>query len=263
MKEVEIKERIKKLDKLMEKAQKEMQGSSSGRVRIVSKRKGFQCYLVTSETNKAGKYVRKEDMEIVRHIVQKEYCEKVYEAAKEEKSYLLHSLRFLHFSRPEEVVEKLGKWRKGMIKPLAVSDSEYVERWLGEKYKGNPYNPEECIYETKRGEMVRTKGELLIADMYNELGIPYKYEYPLKLKNGKIKYPDFTLLKLPERELIYHEHMGKLESPDYLQNNLLKLREYEESGVHCCKNLILTFETSQIPLSISEIRKLVKSIWSQ
>ena len=30
--------------------------------------------------------------------------------------------------------------------------------------------------------------------MYYELGIPYRYEAELRLRNGKRKYPDFTLL---------------------------------------------------------------------
>ena len=51
------------------------------------------------------------------------------------------------------------------------------------------------VYETKKNELVRTKSEMMLADMYYELGIPYRYEAQLLLKNGKKKYPDFTLLK--------------------------------------------------------------------
>ena len=108
---------------------------------------------------------------------------------------------------------------------------------------------------------MRSKTEARIADMYHALGISYRYEAPLILKNGKVKYPDFTLLKLPERILIYHEHMGIMDDDGYRRNNIIKLQEYSESKIFTGVNLILTFETEYAPLNLKDLRDNVKNLF--
>ena len=46
---------------------------------------------------------------------------------------------------------------------------------------GEVYLPEEKKFATKRGELVRSKSEAMIADCYYELGIPYKNAQPINL----------------------------------------------------------------------------------
>ena len=95
------------------------------------------------------------------------------------------------------------------------------------------------IYTTRRGEKVRSKSEVIIADALYSMGIYYEYEKPL-LK-GKY-YPDFTIEFSPRGETLYIEHFGMLSSPEYVYQNLLKLIEYEKNGIISGHNLILTYE---------------------
>lgn len=104
---------------------------------------------------------------------------------------------------------------------------------------------------------MRSKSEAMIADMYYELGIPYRYECPIQLYNGKTKYPDFTLLRMPERKEIIHEHMGCLEEASYRRSNLMKIAEYSESNIYLGVNLILTFETDYLPFNRGSIRSMI------
>ena len=62
--------------------------------------------------------------------------------------------------------------------------------------------------------------------MYS-LGIPYRYEYPITLEGNIRKCPDFTILKMPEREEVYLEHLGMLDKVDYLEEAIEKLNVYE------------------------------------
>lgn len=48
-------------------------------------------------------------------------------------------------------------------------------------------------------ERVRSKSEVIIADILNQEGIPYRYECPLQLKGWGKVYPDFTVLSERER----------------------------------------------------------------
>jgi hypothetical protein len=97
--------------------------------------------------------------------------------------------------------------------------------------------------------------------MYYELGIPYRYECALKLPNGKIKYPDFTLLDTKRRRLIYHEHMGLMEEDRYRKDNLSKVNEYRKNGIFIGKNLVLTFEGPGYPFNIADIKKSTEEIF--
>ena len=51
---------------------------------------------------------------------------------------------------------------------------------------------ESLIHFTLGGEMVRSKSEVIIANLLHERGIVYKYEKKL-IENDGYKRPDFTL----------------------------------------------------------------------
>src|SRR5262249_14556225 len=52
---------------------------------------------------------------------------------------------------------------------------------------------ERLIHRTERGDIVRSKSELVIADKLHSRGIDYAYEQPLTLGDGRVRYPDFTI----------------------------------------------------------------------
>jgi hypothetical protein len=49
------------------------------------------------------------------------------------------------------------------------------------------------IHRTDRGEMVRSKSELLIANKLHERRIDYVYEQPLSVSQSRTRVPDFTI----------------------------------------------------------------------
>lgn len=53
---------------------------------------------------------------------------------------------------------------------------------------------EGLVHRTERGELVRSKSELVIADKLHARSVDYAYEQPLTLSNGRTKYPDFTIV---------------------------------------------------------------------
>ena len=96
--------------------------------------------------------------------------------------------------------------------------------------------------------------------MYYELGIPYRYEAELRLKNEKRKYPDFTLLNIKTRKVIYHEHLGLMDNEEYRKMNYAKLDEYQKSGIYMGKNLIITYEGEGCYLNIKDIKRMVQNV---
>ena len=73
---------------------------------------------------------------------------------------------------------------------------------------------EYLIHRTMRGEMVRSKSEVIIADHLANNDIEYEYERPLTI-GGVTKYPDFTIEDMESGLTVYWEHSGMLHVPSY------------------------------------------------
>jgi AAA domain-containing protein/UvrD-like helicase family protein len=71
------------------------------------------------------------------------------------------------------------------------------------------------IHRTERGDLVRSKSELVIADKLFARGIDYGYEQQLALPNGRVRYPDFTITDHARGVTFYWEHLGLLDDPGY------------------------------------------------
>ena len=70
---------------------------------------------------------------------------------------------------------------------------------------------EGLIHRTERGDLVRSKSELVIADKLHARGIDYAYEQPLVLPNDRTRYPDFTIADHARGVTFYWEHLGMLD----------------------------------------------------
>ena len=84
-------------------------------------------------------------------------------------------------------------------------------------------------------ERVRSKSEVIIADTLARHGVPYRYEYPLKLKSGRdgafrTIHPDFLCLNVRTRAEFYWEHFGLMDDPDYLERTLAFIRLFKCSS---------------------------------
>jgi len=87
------------------------------------------------------------------------------------------------------------------------------------------------IHRTERGDLVRSKSELIIADKLFARGIEYAYEQPLVLPSGRIRYPDFTIADSARGVTYYWEHLGLLDDPGYRVRWNKKREEYLSAGI--------------------------------
>ncbi len=65
-------------------------------------------------------------------------------------------------------------------------------------------------------------------------------------------------MKMPGRKVVYWEHLGLLDDPEYITRNLEKIDCYEENGIFLGDNLIITRETSEKPLNMKQVRRLIE-----
>ena len=90
---------------------------------------------------------------------------------------------------------------------------------------------EGLIHRTERGDLVRSKSELVIADKLHSRGIDYAYEQPLVLGSDRVRYPDFTLADHASGVTFYWEHLGLLNDPSYRARWERKRAEYLACGI--------------------------------
>jgi exodeoxyribonuclease V alpha subunit len=93
-----------------------------------------------------------------------------------------------------------------------------------------PYRAEALIHRTRLGVAVRSKSEVIVADVLEHLGISYEYEKPLYSKSNSkdFRLPDFTVSY--EGEEYFWEHLGMLSVPAYRERWERKLDWYRENG---------------------------------
>ena len=78
----------------------------------------------------------------------------------------------------------------------------------------NNFYEDRLIHVTKCGELVRSKSEVIIANLLDANGVDYAYEEKLKI-DDLIKYPDFTIHDDDTGIDYYWEHCGMMQNPSY------------------------------------------------
>ena len=251
-----LEKRQQSLTKIIHKAEKWMLQAPPGSIEVKKHGKGVQFYLRSNPNEKHGKYVRAADRKRVKALAQKRYLTRVLDAARTQQKAIDAFLRSYDPQVLERIYEAEGLVRQSLIDPVEIPDLEYERRWLAVAYKGKGFSDDMPLHYTMKQERVRSKSEVIIADILDEYGIPFLYEKPLVLRSGTV-HPDFTLLDINRRREVYWEHLGMMEDSDYRNNAFYKIRNYEESGYYQGDGIIYTFEAVKYPINTRVIRKMV------
>lgn len=117
-------------------------------------------------------------------------------------------------------------------------------------------------YRTAKGDYVRSKSELIIANELYAKQIPYEYEKPLSLEGCRYAvYPDFTIYTPHEKQVVYWEHAGLMTDLYYRDKWERKRKSYERNGIcEWNKNLIVTYESESGDLNTDLVRQIVTSL---
>lgn len=96
------------------------------------------------------------------------------------------------------------------------------------------------IHKTVRGELVRSKSEVIIANLLHDAGIDYDYERELSLGEDGIRIPDFTIDDAESGTIFYWEHCGMMGDAHYAKRWEAKKALYAKHGIEEGKKLIVT-----------------------
>ncbi len=249
-----IKARERFLLDLIQKKQRALKGAPEGSCFTSSHRKTTQFFHRTASGDRI--YLKKDD-KLIWALAQKEYDQKVLDAAEREVKQI-HNLRLL-YDNADQAEDQLGRMhpaKQPFVSPIIQTDEEYARAWLNKPFVRSDYHEEHLVYNTEKGEKVRSKSEVIIANLLRGHGIPYKYECPLTLRDS-FASPDFTILRIRDRKELYWEHLGRLDDPKYIARNHKKIRDYERAGLFPGKGLILSGETAAEPFDTRLAEQLI------
>lgn len=211
------------------------------------------------------KYIKKGEASLVKALAQKHY----YSVIRPILAKHLKELKRLGTKCPldelEEVYDNLSDERKNLVVPVYISAKEKVRQWQTESYEKNMMYPENLRYETEQGDVVRSKSEVIIANILyqNRKDILYKYERPLEvMENGRMKtiYPDFTILNRHTGKVTYWEHAGRMDDPHYANEFVRKMNTYIANDLFPGRDVVVTYESQSNALDIKVVKELVKQV---
>jgi len=132
--------------------------------------------------------------------------------------------------------------------------------------KGSVFLQEGLIHRTSKGQAVRSKSELLIAEALLSAGVCYEYEKPLTLA-GTTRYPDFTIEDEISGRTVYWEHLGMLAREEYRTSWAKKLAWYQANGIHQLNEaksgaplLVTTTDSAETGLDMFQVKKLIAEV---
>ena len=202
-------------------------------------------------------HVSKQNKRLITSLSTKRYCLKLLPVLDKEIALLKNFLNEFDPSAKHRVFQDLPKELSVFVTPLPKTNEQYISEWESERFNANPYPMDHDSYLTKKGEYVRSRLELITANMLFDLKIPYRYECALFLEDGSLSYPDFTILHPQTLELYWLELFGMMDDPDYASAALQKIARYARSEIF--PKLIMVFDHKNAPFSTEALLNILQS----
>jgi len=201
-------------------------------------------------------YIPKSERNLAEQLAIKKYLQQLEEDYMQEKSAIDYYLRHHSLSTAEDMLINKPGYQE-LLSPYFKPQSKIIEGWITAPFEQNPKYPENKIHRTSSGNVVRSKSEALIDMVLYTNKIPFRYECALQL-DGFTIYPDFTIMHPKTGEIVYWEHFGRMDDSKYNRNIGDRIQTYVNNGIIPSINLVITYETSEHPLTIKEIEKVVQ-----
>lgn len=137
---------------------------------------------------------------------------------------------------------------------------EFEHPYTSNKKCAEPPHAEHLIHRTETGHMVRSKSELVIANLLHREGIAYQYEQPMvgETAPGQV-HPDFTFVDAAGDRIVW-EHLGMMDDPDYVRGWNWKLEWYRKNGFSLGETLFTTEEQKGKGLDMEALKAVAAAI---
>ena len=174
---------LKQVDELIEKS---IKNAPEGTVRCSSCKGIYQYY-------QGRQYIAKDRIEYIKQLAQKTYCLSLKDKLSTLRNLLEQITKIYRDEELENMYRCLAASRKAVVEPLFKPIEEIINEFESIQYKGKEFEEHDTTeYFTSKGERVRSKSEMIIADELYRNNIPYKYEMPIELNSWNKRITIYT-----------------------------------------------------------------------
>jgi len=166
---------------------------------------------------------------------------------------LLNDNSFFINQHENELWETVGNLEMLTDDMIRYRCEEHRE-WATREYTRNPY-PFRTLHLTDFGLRVRSRGEIIIAEVAHTLGIPFRYDQLITLEDGSTISPDFSFEDKYFEEF-YIEYCGMMDDPGYVRSHLIKRTRYERNGINEWNNIRYIYSKDD-SLNAAEIKHIL------
>ena len=207
-------------------------------------------------------YIPKSNKEHIQQLALKKILSLKYDYLEKEYQILKKCLTS-HQKNPKKDLELLEQYPSYVndLKSNSYRQITSSQSWNEESFEKNTSYPEQLIFPSPSKNILRSKSEYMIDTALFSAGIAFRYECKLTINEIQF-FPDFTIFLPHQQKLIYWEHFGMMDNPDYANKALHKLKFFTENGLILNQNLIVTFETSKFPLTYGHIEGIISGLLS-
>ena len=242
----------KKIETQIQNLKKQIQDLPSGNLICARNGKHYKWYQNKDHINS---YIPKQNRPLAEQLAYKKYLSLLSEDLSHEKRAIQFYLN--HHSDTQKAEQLLNEPEfKALIASHFIPLSQELSDWMNSSYEHNPHHPENLLYKSSSGNLVRSKSESIIDMLLYINKIPFRYECALQLGKHTL-FPDFTIRHPKTGDLYYWEHFGLMDDPTYSKNAYSKLQLYTSHGIVPSIQLITTYETKEAPISPDTIAKII------
>ncbi len=130
------------------------------------------------------------------------------------------------------------------------------DAWGMADYERDRVFEESARYMSDKGDWVRSKAELAIANWLFARGISYRYE-PRMVANGNVYYPDFLIMHPQTGREYILEYFGLCSNDEYLEHNAKKLKDYAKAGILINRTLLVASESEDEPMDYERLTDML------
>lgn len=237
------KREIIKLRKILSEVENFMSDAPKGCLKWQNKNgKTYYYHQFKNKENQwEREYIKREDVSLANELALKHYYSVIRPKVKKQLNELEKFVKRYSSDELDDVYDNLCSERKALCTPISTSVETQLRLWQEEEYEPARMHLENLRYETEQGEMVRSKSELIIAN------ILYR-NTTINIHTGKIKY---------------WEHAGRMDDTHYSCDTVKKMNNYVSNGLLPGRDVVWTFETQGYPLDVSVVKKIVKDVLIQ
>lgn len=205
-----------------------------------TEKNGKRYYTFRKEGN--VEYLGLGEPTLVTGVQQRHLEERMLKNLNENISGMKLMLKRLRSVNPVDVMKSLPSVYRN-LQILRTEDGIFadIKAWEYGGFEKNEAYADNLKHRTAKGELVRSKSEVTIANMLYDRGIPYHYEEMLWL-NGSHVAPDFTIAVRGENRVKYLEHCGLITDPGYFRNYCNKQYAYVTAGLQIGRDVFFTYE---------------------